>query len=73
MVLFIRQPIFELEEDLAPCSLQAPLSVPGTVTGIRGVAHTVEKVEVSRFLFVGQHMQANCQRVELTINRQLFS
>ena len=47
--------MFKLEEDALPCSLQAPLPVPGTVTRTRGVAHTIEKSEVHRFLFFGHY------------------
>jgi len=65
--------MFKLEEDFLPCSLQTPLPVPGTVTGTRGVAHTVEKCEVRRFLLIGHHTWTELRGVRLTINRQHLS
>ena len=59
LVSLVRQPVFKLEEDLLPCSPQAPLPVPGTVTSARGVAHAVEKREVHRFLFAGHYTQTD--------------
>ena len=65
--------MLKLEEDLLPRSPQTSLPVPGTVTRIRGAAHTVEEREVNRLLFVGYCRWTDSQRVRLTINRQLFS
>ena len=73
LILFLRQPLLELEENFLPCPPQAPLHFPRAVAGICCVAHTIEQGEVRRFLFAGQYMRVGCQRAELTINRQLFS
>ena len=56
LTLSVHQPELEVEEDLPPRSLQAPLSVPGTVTSFPGVTHPVEKREVHRFLFIGHDL-----------------
>jgi len=53
MVLFVLEPMFELQEDIPPRSLQASLPVPGTVLGLISVGNTVQKKTILMFLFTG--------------------
>ena len=42
---FARKPIVDITEDFVPRSLQASLSVPTEVSGVRGVMQVIEKGE----------------------------
>ena len=73
LVLFIVQPVFELEEDISPGPLHAPLIVSTEIPGVSDVTHTVEKGEVRPLLFSGYYAWMGGQEVRLTMSRQALS
>ena len=60
--------MFNLPEDLAPRSPQAPLPVPAKVTGVRGVTHSFEKGEVGCFPFGGYRTRIKTESGNRTHN-----
>ena len=72
VVLFILQPMFKLQEDINPCSLQTPLPVPGIVPSLIGVRYSVQKMQFCISLFTSYYKRPGCKGAGLTISWQFL-
>ena len=68
VILFVRQPTFELQEEIRPLPPRAPFPVPREVASTRDTMHTIQEDAVHIYLFTSHSARLDRKGVRLTIS-----